>query len=871
MTEPSPDMTAGFVPVDDPGGTRTVATDPILSAHPTQTSPPGRELSVLGTPPTIPGFEIVRELGRGGMGVVYLARQLKLNRVVALKTILAGGHASNTDLTRFLAEAEAAAAVQHPNVALVYELGTHDGRPYFALEYCSGGSLAGKLAGTPLPPADAAAMVCAVARGVQVAHDQGIVHRDLKPGNVLLAADGTPKVTDFGLARRTESASGLTATGAVLGSPSYMAPEQARGGGEGIGPGTDVYGLAAILYECLTGRPPFRAASAMETVAQVLKDDPLPPRVLVPGVPRDLETICLKGLQKDPARRYSTATALTDDLQRFLEGVPILARPVPWWERAWKAAKRRPTAVAAAAAILLGVLSTAGVVAWKNRELGEERDAARTAETEAHEMRAEADQQRTRAHARLLKAVEVVEKMVTRVGTGQWARNPALAAERRAVLEDVVAFYEGFGEAKDPVIRRETARAYRRIGMVYLLLAEYPKAADYLGRAKNLCEQLVAEFPNDPADTTDLAEARLYVAFEAASVGRVADALVGYHDATIVARQAAAARPDDDETLRILVACLIGHGFFTMQADVPLAAGLFREAIGHADELLARPAATFASRALAAYTYAAAATFDYRDAKVSAGNAKVKRASTIIAETPPDPAAPARYRDLFDLTTGILKMHRAAGLAASPKPDRAAPLFREAAETFDRLLAVYPKAFQFQLYKLLILNQEVQLLVRLRREEEAGQRRNELLATEEAILKTSPNMTIAKQLAASQRSTALAYQALTENIPDLDQRATDLLSTFGRDPAGSVVQYNVACALSLGSRYGAPADREARAVRAVQLLTDLLDGTFYRGPTDANHIDADTDLDPIRGRADFRAFRLKLGPARAPAPRPTGR
>src|SRR5947208_7487868 len=240
------------------------------------------------------------------MGVVYRARQTKLNRPVALKMVLAGGHAGPAERVRFLAEAEAIAGVQHPGIVQVYEFGTCGEQPYFALELCPGGSLAAKLAGTPLPPQEAAALVEKIARAVQAAHDSGIVHRDLKPDNVLFAADGSPKVTDFGLARKVEGDSGLTKTGAIMGTPSYMAPEQATGQKD-VGPAADVWALGAILYECLTGRPPFRAANALDTVLQVASDDPVPPRKLVPGVPKDLETVCLKCLQKEPGRRYASA------------------------------------------------------------------------------------------------------------------------------------------------------------------------------------------------------------------------------------------------------------------------------------------------------------------------------------------------------------------------------------------------------------------------------------------------------------------------------------------------------------------------------------------------------------------------------------
>jgi serine/threonine-protein kinase len=275
--------------------------------------------------PQVPGYEVLGVLGSGGMGVVYKARDARLKRLVALKMILNGPHARPEELERFRREAEAVARLQHPNVVQIYEVGEQDGRPYLALEHVGGGSLAERLGGRPQPPDDAARLVRSLALAVHAAHLRGIVHRDLKPANVLLAEDGTPKVTDFGLAKRIDEA-GQTQTGAVLGTPSYMAPEQALGDSRAVGPHTDVHALGAILYELLTGRPPFEGATLLETLEQVRSQEPPPAGRLRPGVPRDLETICRKCLEKEPARRYPSAQALADDLGRYLDGQLIHAR-----------------------------------------------------------------------------------------------------------------------------------------------------------------------------------------------------------------------------------------------------------------------------------------------------------------------------------------------------------------------------------------------------------------------------------------------------------------------------------------------------------------------------------------------------------------
>lgn len=276
--------------------------------------------------PEVEGFEILEVIGHGGMGVVYKARQKGLNRIVALKMVLAGVNASPLNLARFRAEAEAVAHLDHPNIVQIYEIGEQDRSPFLALEYIGGGSLADQLDGTPVPARQAAQLVMALAHAVEHAHQRGIVHRDLKPANVLLIGDGTPKITDFGLAKRADSEHIHTQTGAILGSPSYMAPEQAAGATDKIGPATDIYALGAILYELLTGRPPFKGASIMETIEQVREHEPASIRTLQPRTPRDLETICLKCLEKQPQRRYASAADLAADLQLFLNGDPINAQ-----------------------------------------------------------------------------------------------------------------------------------------------------------------------------------------------------------------------------------------------------------------------------------------------------------------------------------------------------------------------------------------------------------------------------------------------------------------------------------------------------------------------------------------------------------------
>jgi mono/diheme cytochrome c family protein len=303
--------------------------------------------------PRIPGYELVRVVDQGGMGVVYEAVQVALGRTVAVKMISSLSLRPKL-VARFQAEAEAAAQLQHPNFVQVFEVGQVRGRPYFSMEYVGGGSLAQLIARTPLPPRHAAELVETLARAVHTAHERGIVHRDLKPGNVMLADDGTPKIADFGLAKRLGEDSGHTQSGEILGTPNYMAPEQAEGKRDAIGPPTDVYALGAMLYELLTRKPPFDGAGGLDWLRLITTQEPVAPSRLAPGVPRDLEAVCMKCLEKAPAQRYASAQELADDLRRFLDGHPVVARRAGVIRRAWKWVRRHPrkTALVAVLAVL---------------------------------------------------------------------------------------------------------------------------------------------------------------------------------------------------------------------------------------------------------------------------------------------------------------------------------------------------------------------------------------------------------------------------------------------------------------------------------------------------------------------------------------
>jgi tetratricopeptide (TPR) repeat protein len=442
--------------------------------------------------PAVDGYEVLGVLGRGGMGVVYQARHLALNRVVALKMILAAAHADAEEVRRFRREAEAVARLQHPGIVQVFEIGRHQGLPFLALEYCAGGSLYRKLAGTPLPPREAARWAETLARALAAAHQRQIVHRDLKPANVLLTESGAPKITDFGLARRLDGVSTGTQTGAVVGTPSYMPPEQARG--EPVGPAADVYALGAILYEMLTGRPPFLGPDAYAVLTRVLHEEVVPVRRLQPALPRDLETICLKCLRKEPGTRYASALELAEDLRRFQQGEPILARPAGRAERLAKWARRRPAVAAlsgallAATLLLIGGLVTGIVVTAK--AAGEERLAKEMAEKRLNQTK---------------KAKEILASIFRGLDPRLEEKGgPQLRAQLGEQLDKAVEVLEG--EAVGD--RLEVAELQQTLGLALLHLGYSDRAITLLTKARQtLDEELDPDHPDTLTSMNNLARA----------------------------------------------------------------------------------------------------------------------------------------------------------------------------------------------------------------------------------------------------------------------------------------------------------------------------------------------------------------------------
>jgi serine/threonine-protein kinase len=514
--------------------------------------------------PSVEGYEVFGELGRGGMGVVYRARQIRLNRPCVLKMILAGVHADAESVARFLAEAEAVARLQHPHIVQIHHIGEADGLPYFELEYVEGGSLDRRLDGTPWPARRAAELVEALARGVAEAHRRGIIHRDLKPGNVLLAADGTPKITDFGLAKALDSDSGLTRTDSIMGSPGYMAPEQAAGRAKQVGPLVDVYSLGAILYELLTGGAPFRGTTALEIIEQVRHAEPVPPSRLVPGLPRDIETIALKCLQKEPGKRYDSAAAMADDLRWFLRGESILARPVGPIERGWRWCRRNPVVAGLTAALTaILVLATAASLVgyWGMSRLARGEHAARLTavrEMQAAEYAREQEAaQRQRAEANFQRARAAVDGYLTKVSENQLLKIPGLQPLRGDLLESALRFYEDFLEERgdDPMLRAELAATQSRIGRIQAELGATDAARRTLKFAIATYEAEIAKNPQDRALRTALADTWLALGDLTYNFGgqdTAREVLAAWEKAAELREGLARSRPDDLECQRDL-------------------------------------------------------------------------------------------------------------------------------------------------------------------------------------------------------------------------------------------------------------------------------------------------------------------------------
>ena len=548
------DGTIALLAGETPRGDASVAFAPSItdSILPTIDPKTGRPM------PHVSGYEILGELGRGGMGVVYKARQKKLNRLVALKMVLSGGHASPDVLARFLVEAQAVAALQHPNIVQIYEVGEHDSLPHFSLEFVDGAPLDRALAGKPQKPVDAARLVETLSRAMHFAHNHSILHRDLKPANVLLTSDGVPKITDFGLAKKLEGDSGQTKDGSIMGTPSYMAPEQARGELKNLGPSADIYSLGAMLYEMLVGRPPFLGTTPFETILQVIKEEPVPPSRLIGKLPPDVETICLKCLQKEPAKRYATAELLAEDCRRFIAGEPILSRPISSVERAWRWCRRNPRVaglLATVAGLLVVVTVTSTVSALtiaQERNLKEiQRKDAVDARVAAETARQQADENAKIATKQAGLSLNTMQVLIDKVQT-QLDEAPRTQQIKRDLLETAM---EGL-------------------------------------------KKVAKEAEGSTSIETTMLGAHMQMAKMFKQLGDTEDAMNEYEKSLTIARRRAEENPDNDASQSNLVVVLnqVGDMRQELKRDVDAALLCYREALQICETLSAKPPSTAGAR-----------------------------------------------------------------------------------------------------------------------------------------------------------------------------------------------------------------------------------------------------------------------------------
>jgi serine/threonine-protein kinase len=557
-----------------------------------------------GSAPDLPAafgdYELLEEIGRGGMGVVYRARQKGLGRLVALKLFRADPLGGDADLRRFRNEAEVVAQLDHPNVVPIYEVGEHEGRVFFSMKLIEGGSLDGQLDRFVSEPQAGAALLVAVARAVHHAHQRGILHRDLKPANILLSRRTSslacppsppgqaaslsyePHVTDFGLAKRVEADAGLTHTGAVLGTPAYMAPEQAAARRGAVTTAADVYGLGTILYALLTGRAPFHGESVLQTLEQVRGQDPEPPRRLNPRVPRDLETICLKCLRKEPQRRYDSAAALADDLERWLRGEPIQARPVGRLGRLWRWCRRQPVQALLAAALLLAVATGLALVLWQWRRAEEHYRTAEDLRRAAVGHEAEVDESFRLAH-------EVVKDFTTRVGETGLLEAHGLEPLQRELLQKAQAYFRKFLEQRghDPALRHELAEASAALAQTIRLIGSPDEALDAYRRAVVLYEDLVRDDADNLALRLELSKLYNHITGVLDALGRFDEALDSIRHAREVLEEARR-RWSTDADLEHELACTIHNLGMVHQSSqrVDAALACFAEARAMHEELL---------------------------------------------------------------------------------------------------------------------------------------------------------------------------------------------------------------------------------------------------------------------------------------------
>jgi serine/threonine protein kinase/tetratricopeptide (TPR) repeat protein len=864
---PRPNRCCPVEPEVGPESVRRLAQDTPGSASPQSRTATG---GLLEPPPKLAGYEILRELGRGGMGVVYEARQLSLDRPVALKMLLNGPHAAPHSLARFRREAEIIARLHHPQIVQIYEIGTQDGRPFFSMEFVAGGNLAEHLAGTPQDPRSAAQLVQNLAQALQVMHREGIIHRDLKPANILLqriitaedaeerrgkptdllplrssvssvVKDFFPKITDFGLAKQVALSpqgtvpGGLTGSEAVLGTPSYMAPEQAQTNATGMGPWTDIYALGAILYELLTGRPPFRAAASLDTVLQVLYAEPVPPRRFQPAVPRDLETICLKCLHKEPRRRYSAAQALAEDLGRFLAGEPIRARPIGWWGQAWRWARRRP-AVAALAGV--SALAGLGLVAGGLWHYHEQTEAFRRTEWVVQE------------------ALDTMSRLV-RLDDGTAER---LQPEefRRRLGKEVGAFYEHLlanAEKQGESVRRRIGTIHFDLAKIHEFLGQPEQTLTQLHEACALQEQLVAAYPDKADYRAELVLTYLNLGMFFSESRRLSEAEEWLAKARDLCEPLVSQHPDVPAYQSRLAQCyhdLASHCLF--KADHAAAQAAFEKAVALTDRLV------HDHPGVAAYRYALAehhinlvlayGGLGKQDQALASADQAIRLLEALRQEDPQYPDYAHRLASAY--------MNRGCVAITTGQPERALESYTRAVDMLEPWHRKAPQWARFRLELAAAHGGTADALMHLNRPAESLSHWRRLLELDQGP---------------QRHLNRLRYSLALVQAGDYAAAAAEGEALAASANVSADILYNVACLYSLCSRAVAADERlslddrerlaEHYAVRAITALSKADAAGMFQSQANRQHFKEDPDFLPLRPRKDFQKL-LKAVEHRAP-------
>ncbi len=890
------------------------------------------------SPPDVPGYELLGEIGRGGMGVIYKARQRGLNRIVALKMISTGDLASAAERARLRNEAEAAARLQHPNIVQIYEVGSVAGMPYVALEYLEGGSLAAALNGKPIPPRAAAEMVELLARTIQVAHEHGILHRDLKPANVLmtrrwrtrtvevagadqitgdigsaeqagaggmagprstLSAPPTFKITDFGLAKDLSGRGGQTATGAILGTPSYMAPEQAEGGAKRVGPAADVYALGAILYETLTGRPPFQAATMLETLLQVRTQEVVSPSLLQNNLPRDLVTICLKALAKEPHRRYASAAALADDLRCFLHDKPIAARPVARWERGWRWCRRNPflAGVSATALLLLVTAVTAlvsGIVAVNReqnrtlRALEAESVASKRARQALDEMFSQVveDWLTTRAQltpaqkAFLERALGHYEAFAAESGAGPDVRDgvgsalirsgqireflgqqqDALSAYERAqaVYEELCCDCPGVSD-----YRSRLAESYGASGELLRKMSRLRESEEAMRRGINVLERQAADFPGSP-DRHSLARSQTMLGSLLRDAGRTGEGEAALRNALALQQQLVTDFPGKAEYrleaagIHNKLAILLANTRRPDQAEQA-----FRDSLAVLQQLTGDfPGVPRYRHELAIAQYNMGTLFMTVNRKVAEAALRdaLPAFRQLVAEFP---TVPAYRRNLANCHHNLAKIYNATG-----RTREAEAAYRDTVAVRRQLAADFPATPLYREDAASDINGLGIFLTEHGNPKEAESALSEGLSLRQELVRQYPEVAAYRGKVTDSRASLASLWATSGDYA----RAVRQVAEVEKDPdlvPGAC--YDLACACSLAAAAVAkdpklsPDRRGTAAAEYANKAVALLSRAVAMGYTNVAGIKTDADLNAIRGRAEFKELVHELETSKKPA------